>query len=1086
MLRIPLGLSAAFLVTACAAPAAAPGAAAAGRAAKPIEEAAEGSIGPARWIYTQRFGAVFDEAGPGPSLPAVEPAIVDGVRVLVEGGVARDQARAAERLKGFRSLPPRLGGGFVIWSEGRVYKASSFLGDLTPIADVDAAGGARPWLGSFLLRSSSGMLEIDPASLAVKRAAVPGMEEAIAADARRGVRVDALGRASITLDGGATWTDLLADRGVAVTAIEAGAGDTIAITTQGSSGSLRLGPNGALDKARDPAGSPFAWMGEHRHASPPLELPASSRVLPEDRLGEAAVAGALLPGGRLVVARDHGLRVISARSALDVADGDLLDVDEAFARCQPVATASPPRELLLACTPDAGGAVLSIAGAIARPRLEIAFPDLGAFVAGPRGRLAFTGRCGPLPPSGSDLGPGTARKSEGSDEEQQSMGTPPEPAPAPSRAPDPPDPEDARACVRVSADHWLERRLTGDDARRLYRWVPGDDGQMTALVLGGDEPAEDGAKEGGEKPRKRAIEEPKPKGSRAGEGVRVIHLDPAAESLSGGAFPAVPAADHAAPYRSIDEDFWQDDDGSIRGWLRLPPEGDHEKSTPPAPTEQGPAKRRLRVEARRGGRSAGVRIDASGRVTVFALPEGATEIVPGGRFGLAMAVKESVATFFETTDGGRTWTPIEGPPAGRIEPPPSDGSPFGCSAIGCTWGTGLVRLGWGGPAPAAGGKAPSLPAPAGSPVKALRPLSIECKLDTDVAPWSEGSPKPARRAAPASPKASPPKAATPVKGPSPKGASPKGASPKGPSPKGPSHPAPSPKGPSPGAPVLPVSLRLASAVALGELHEHVFSADVWMPFQPASAAKHLRASDKALSSVVGMVIPVLDASPREPLDLLLALGRRRLRAGAAGSSLLPFDVPGRIAIALDLPDGSMIALDASAGVIWIVRGEATAAAIRMVRLASVSSERITLARRLDGKGPAIVGYSTVTGDVFTGAIDLARAEVGPLVALGRLDTIGEAGEGACAGIKATHRFLADVPVALSIAGKSGKALFADDRTAALLLEGNGDRLCAVGLEAGLPRGAAADLSVRFGRGGAAAVRTDAWWAKGSCAISAAK
>jgi hypothetical protein len=41
----------------------------------------------------------------------------------------------------------------------------------------------------------------------------------------------------------------------------------------------------------------------------------------------------------------------------------------------------------------------------------------------------------------------------------------------------------------------------------------------------------------------------------------------------------------------------------------------------------------------------------------------------------------------------------------------------------------------------------------------------------------------------------------------------------------------------------------------------------------------------------------------------------------------------------------------------------------------------------------LIGYSTATGEVFPSDIDLARAEIGPLAALGRIDSILEAGSG---------------------------------------------------------------------------------------------
>src|SRR6185436_14466683 len=120
-------------------------------------------------------------------------------------------------------------------------------------------------------------------------------------------------------------------------------------------------------------------------------------------------------------------------------------------------------------------------------------------------------------------------------------------------------------------------------------------------------------------------------------------------------------------------------------------------------------------------------------------PEGTTEVVSGGRLGLAMAVKDDVPSFFETTDGGRTWTPIEGPPVGRVDAPSDDGAPFGCSPMGCTWASGMVRLGWGGPPPKprpSPADQPTFTAAANPLLRGPKPLSITCRLDTHVVPWS--------------------------------------------------------------------------------------------------------------------------------------------------------------------------------------------------------------------------------------------------------------------------------------------------------------------------------------------------------------
>src|SRR6185295_20003099 len=158
--------------------------------------------------------------------------------------------------------------------------------------------------------------------------------------------------------------------------------------------------------------------------------------------------------------------------------------------------------------------------------------------------------------------------------------------------------------------------------------------------------------------------------------------------------------------------------------------------------------------------------------------------------------------------------------------------------------------------------------------------------------------------------------------------------------------------------------------SIGALHDHAFSGDAWLPLQPGAAPKHLSVNDRALTMTLGSVVPVLDASPRSPLDMLLIVDKRRLRVGAPGTSFLPFDVQAKITVAADGPDGLLVSLDADKGILFISRGDATSAAIRLVRVPDVSRSRLTLARRLDGRGLSLVGYYTITGEVFVGDIDL--------------------------------------------------------------------------------------------------------------------
>jgi hypothetical protein len=224
---------------------------------------------------------------------------------------------------------------------------------------------------------------------------------------------------------------------------------------------------------------------------------------------------------------------------------------------------------------------------------------------------------------------------------------------------------------------------------------------------------------------------------------------------------------------------------------------------------------------------------------------------------------------------------------------------------------------------------------------------------------------------------------------------------------------------------------------------------------------------------------LLPAGAHDPLDLLILIDGRRLRAGGSAPAFLPFPAPGRFTVAAEAGDGALAVLDADRGDLWLARGEAASLALHLLRVADVSSRmRLTLAQRLSrGGGLSILGYSTATGEVVAGDLDLGRAEVGPLSALPSLGAMAEAG--ACP--VPAYRALIDLPVRIRIAGLSGPAGEQRVTAQALVAAGEG-RTCLLAVEAAIPGPSPTVLRATLGPGGAASRWSPTGTARGRCAI----
>lgn len=978
-----------------------------GLSAAPTEEL----LGPARYVLTEGVGVAYDEGSVPSPLPRREAVIAGGLRLLLEHGLVVAEARGPEPLMGFRAIPKRLGGGFFLWSDSRTYRADTFLGELRPIVDIAAEGGVRPWLDTIVLRTDLGLLELDPATSAVRRTALSRFSDVLAASAspERGIRLDLLGRAELTVDGGKTFRDVTAERGGRFFGLEEGRGGEIFLSGGfGRTPSLVLDEKGAL--------GPFVLKnqsdpGWETSVLPFEETTPESRTLAPVDLANAVFAGVRLKGGRALVAREQHLRVLGLASGQLVDDAYLPAVRDVFSHCQPAGVGD---DVLLACTHPFGAHVLALGGDPSAPRLEATFSEKGHFVAGLGKRFAFEGRCGANPPSVNDFRgvPPNPESRGGNLFGPQDIPSPEEPE-SPEE-PDAPRTDEAFACVRGDDGAWIERKLVGDDASKLYRMLPGSGGTVTALVFG--------------KNKESRKEEKIP------EGVRVIRVDPDDPVLASAAFPALPVVQEEPPYRAIDTDYWLDEkDGSLHGWvLALPkPEGEEEgedevgEREPRELVPQGPAGRMLPVSTRLGGPAAGIHIFADGKIEIHALPKGTVEVIRGGRFALARAETEDGSVTYETTDGGKTFRPIEASPLGDFTAAYSDTAVQGCSALGCALGDGVVRLGWGGPAPKKP-KEPEALEPANNPTFSRpSPLTVRCEIGPESA---------------------------------------------------------KPRGSSTGNDLRSaVSIKMPDKVDIGELRDGTFSVPVYRPFDLGPPRK-VTLKAPGVSHVAGDVIPVLLASDTSPAGFFVRADKLRfdLHSSEHAREAIPFAYDRLNVAAAELGGAELVLLDKADGALSLVRGSAIRHLVRFERVPSVTRTRLTLARRIGAKETklALVTVSAASGDMFLGDLDLERAVVGPLRPIGNVATAR-----ACGGEPASYRMLLDVIVDLQ--GSFDGRPFADgaNRTALAQVALAEGKACLEGLEVRSDLGFGMwDMVLRFGPDGGAMARNPGGGMRMTCSI----
>ncbi|MFO0589725.1 MAG: hypothetical protein U0441_19455, partial [Polyangiaceae bacterium] len=298
-----------------------------------------------------------------------------------------------------------------------------------------------------------------------------------------------------------------------------------------------------------------------------------------------------------------------------------------------------------------------------------------------------------------------------------------------------------------------------------------------------------------------------------------------------------------------------------------------------------------------------------------------------------------------------------------------------------------------------------------------------------------------------------------------------------PSPKAkPAKPPPPPK-PTQPPPAEVVSLRSKPQTALGLVWEKKWIADYVIPFDPAAPVKHVSTAANGLEKNTGYVLPVLGD---RGVELLTIWDKQRAQLGGGTVSVSPFDYTGHLdaGVLLPGPGGkanapTIVAFDDGRRVFAILQGDASRAALRTARVPDPTRGKMTIGRRVDAPGVALVWFSATSGDVLAGAVDLGKAEIGAFTSLAGLTALVSGDASACSAKPSgpTYQLLMDVTLPVTVLAHSGKSLMNESMSpVTLLVRADAERLCVLGAEV---RGSSrpVDLTATFGPKAAAVARS---------------
>lgn len=498
---------------------------------------------------------------------------------ILRSAWARDELGKGEILVGSLALAPRLGGGFLHWTGQRLFRSKAFTGPLEPVSlgfptePGATLRGARNGLSTALIFTESAVRELAPGAARTTPASHPALADLVADDAGRALKLDLFGRVSVTVDGGATFTDATPSVGLAPRGLAAGPGE---IWLEMHQGRMRLKPDGTFGEIeQNPRtgldyGRPFQIVHPAGRAALRETWPWGFRDTPP--LYAAVFGGAPLADGTAIGVA-HG-----SVALVDLATGEARSMSTDWlpqgVECLPFAAKDG---VLFACSWESyqgyGGYVLRSSGG-EPPVVEKAFSDDGYFAGDDHGALGFVGSCAATP-----------RLIDQDSRGRDSGDIVPSPV----------------FCVRRGPGDWVERSLDLEPGTALLGWAPRADGTAAAFVIGLDPDA---------------LPEPAQGAGRVREqgGVRVVRLYQELGHLRWGRPSFRPYSfGRSSPNVFIDKRFRARDDGRIDAWI--------------SPSEMSDMASRVAV---------GVTLDPGGRPSVHALPPSPSAMAVTGDFGLTI------------------------------------------------------------------------------------------------------------------------------------------------------------------------------------------------------------------------------------------------------------------------------------------------------------------------------------------------------------------------------------------------------------------------------------------------------------------